>query len=187
MSDRHIELLHSDLKIDDLVLVNFVNASDKELDMVREWRNHPDVRVWMYNQNEISWEEHRGFVETLKSAKDRAYWIVKDADKYLGVIYLLNIRTLHGHAYAGLYSDPFKRHKSAGKQLMSAILKLSFDLLKLHTLKLEVFETNERAINLYKKFGFKEEGRLREFVKSNDGWIDVLIMGLVNPKEVDLE
>jgi UDP-4-amino-4,6-dideoxy-N-acetyl-beta-L-altrosamine N-acetyltransferase len=50
--------------------------------------------------------------------------------------------------------------------------------LKLHTLKLEVLENNERAINFFKKLGFKEEGRLREFVFKEDIWYDAIIMGI---------
>jgi len=55
---------------------------------------------------------------------------------------------------------------------------LAFEHLKLHTLKLEVLENNERAINFFKKLGFKEEGRLREFVFKEDIWYDAIIMGI---------
>ena len=55
---------------------------------------------------------------------------------------------------------------------------MAFEHLKLHTLKLEVLENNERAINFFKKLGFKEEGRLREFVFKEDIWYDAIIMGI---------
>ena len=183
MLGRVIEVLHSDLEIDNFLLLNFVNASTEELEMVREWRNHPDVRKWMYNQHEVSHEEHLRFVKALKDAEGKAYWIVKKGRMYLGVVYLLNIRLLHGHAYMGIYSNPIQRNKGVGKTLISLVVRIAFDFLNLHTLKLEVFETNERAINLYRKAGFREEGRLKGFVRSGNRWIDVLIMGMINPEE----
>ncbi|MGB9874387.1 MAG: GNAT family N-acetyltransferase [Hydrogenobacter sp.] len=41
-----------------------------------------------------------------------------------------------------------------------------------------MIETNERAINFYKRMGFREEGRLREFVFKEGRWLDVIVMGM---------
>jgi len=46
-------------------------------------------------------------------------------------------------------------------------------------IQLEVLEDNERAINLYKKFGFVVEGRKRKAVKLEEGFKDTLIMALI--------
>jgi sialic acid synthase SpsE len=43
----------------------------------------------------------------------------------------------------------------------------------------EVIETNERAISFYKKTGFSEEGRLKEFVFKDGRWLDVIVMGII--------
>ncbi|MDW8097566.1 MAG: GNAT family N-acetyltransferase, partial [Aquificaceae bacterium] len=58
-------------------------------------------------------------------------------------------------------------------------MALAFEVAKLHTLKLEVIEDNERAISFYKRMGFVEEGRLREFVFKEGRWKDVIVMGMV--------
>lgn len=44
-------------------------------------------------------------------------------------------------------------------------------------IELEVFENNIRAVGLYKKLGFTEEGRRKKAVKTSDGYIDMIIMG----------
>ena len=49
-----------------------------------------------------------------------------------------------------------------------------------HTHQSEVIDGNEKAINFYKKSGFKEEGQLKEFVFKNDKWLDVIVMGIIN-------
>jgi UDP-4-amino-4,6-dideoxy-N-acetyl-beta-L-altrosamine N-acetyltransferase len=44
-------------------------------------------------------------------------------------------------------------------------------------------ETNERAINFYRKTGFSEEGRLKEFVFKDGKWLDVIVMGIIKRDE----
>ncbi|WP_160688144.1 GNAT family N-acetyltransferase [Clostridium sp. C2-6-12] len=44
-------------------------------------------------------------------------------------------------------------------------------------IELEVFENNLSAIKLYRKFGFLEEGRRKKFIKTDEGYLDMIIMG----------
>jgi len=46
-------------------------------------------------------------------------------------------------------------------------------------IQLEVLEDNERAINLYRKFGFIVEGRKRKAVRLEECFKDTLIMALI--------
>ncbi len=180
MLEDKVSILHSDIDFEPYQLKNFVNLSEHELDMVRTWRNHPDVRKWMFSQHEISQEEHRAFVENLKNSYKDAYWMVIRESVYIGVVYLNRINFKHKHAYLGIYANPLNKVPEAGRILIDLVTRLSFDLLNLHTLKLEVMEDNHRAIKLYARAKFKEEGRLKEFVYRNGKWIDVVVMGIIN-------
>lgn len=66
---------------------------------------------------------------------------------------------------------------------MECLQGLAFDTAHLHTLKAEVIETNKRAINFYKKSGFSEEGRLKEFVFKDGKWQDVIVIGIIKRDE----
>ncbi len=180
--DRIKRFLHSDLEIEEYKLLNFVNLSNEDIEMIRVWRNHPNVRTWMYSQHKIGKEEHISFVEHLKKSYDSAYWLAESESNHLGVLYLNRINLRHKHAYMGLYTNPFQKVSGVGKILGRLVIRLAFDILDLHTLKLEVMEDNERAIKLYTKLGFKEEGKLKEFVNRDGKWIDVIVMGIINPK-----
>jgi len=57
---------------------------------------------------------------------------------------------------------------------------MASNIFGLHSLKLEVIEDNKKAIEFYKKKGFEEEGRLREFVLKHGKWLGVIIMGIIN-------
>ena len=66
-----------------------------------------------------------------------------------------------------------------GVLLEKAALHLAFEVARLHTLKLEAIEDNDRAVSFYKRMGFQEEGRLREFVFKDNQWKHVIVMGMV--------
>lgn len=63
--------------------------------------------------------------------------------------------------------DKSMRHKSIGKLLMKKFIETT----KNNRILLEVDETNEHAINLYKAFGFKEISRRKNYYKENSAII----------------
>jgi RimJ/RimL family protein N-acetyltransferase len=71
------------------------------------------------------------------------------------------------------------RGQGVGTALMEACVEWARKA-GVHKLSLEVFPWNEPAIALYRKFGFVEEGRLRQHYRRQSGELwDVLVMGLV--------
>jgi len=98
--------------------------------------------------------------------------------EYLGVLSLNKIDFRNKNAYLGLYSNPDL--SGVGVFLMNCLKHIAFNIADFHTLKAEVIETNKRAIDLYKKSGFSEEGRLKEFVFKDGRWLDVIVMGIIN-------
>ncbi len=66
-----------------------------------------------------------------------------------------------------------------GGEAMRLILRYAFDELNLRRVTLTVFEYNERAIHLYHKLGFKDEGRQRQRLRRDGRLWDVLFMGLL--------
>lgn len=173
-----IKYLKNELKINSTIIKNFINLSKNELEIVRKWRNHQKIRKWMYSEHEITKKEHLNFIKSLKTDKRNFYFIILKNETYLGVIYINRLDIKNRHAYFGIYANPEEKIKDAGKILGKILLKLTFEYLKLHSLKLEVLENNERAIRFYKKLGFKEEGILKEFVFRRNKWLNVLIMGM---------
>lgn len=163
-----------------ILLKNFINASIEEKEMVRECRNDESIRKWMYSDEIISQEEHFNFLENLQKDNKNFYWIVYKDEGFIGVISLNNINIKNKNAYLGIYSNPFCEMKNKGSLLSNCLIKVAFDIFELHSLKLEVIENNERAIDFYKKMGFEEEGVLKEFVCKDGKWLNVIIMGVIN-------
>ena len=139
-------------------LINFINTSLEEKKMILDWRNHPHIRKWMYNQKEISIESHLNFIESLKNSKDKIYCLVKMDKEYIGVIDFTNINHQNKSTYFGLYSNPYSKTTGIGTILLKTIIDYAFNTSNMNILKLEVFEINKKALNLYKKFNFKQMG-----------------------------
>lgn len=74
---------------------------------------------------------------------------------------------------------PACQGRGIGSKLMSAALNLADNWLNIHRLELLVYSDNERAIALYRKFGFTVEGALRNLAFQAGQCTDVQIMSRI--------
>lgn len=126
--------------------------------MILDWRNHENIKKWMYAQDEISVDVHFGFIDELQFSKSRQYMVVKKDNKYVGVVDFTKIDGTNKECYFGLYANPFENIAGIGRALEEVCLKYILDLLNLNKIKLEVFSDNVRVLNLHKKYKFKRMG-----------------------------
>lgn len=143
------------MNLENIKLKNFTDLSHKEKLMILSWRNNESVRKWMYNSHIISKDSHLSFIDNLKHKKNDIFFLVSEKDKNLGVIYFNYVENENKSCYFGLYANPFEKIIGVGRILEEECIKYAFDILKLTRLKLEVFEDNERAMKLYKKYRFQ--------------------------------
>ncbi|MFN3699530.1 MAG: UDP-4-amino-4,6-dideoxy-N-acetyl-beta-L-altrosamine N-acetyltransferase, partial [Dictyoglomus sp.] len=170
--------LRGNIEFGEVRLKNFIHLNSEEREMVRQWRNYPEIRKWMYLAREINQEEHNQFIEKLvDSPKDFCYLIYKEEEP-IGVLCLNKVDFCHQNAYLDVYPNPRMSVHDASVILEKSALELAFSIAKLHTLKLEVIESNQNAMSFCKRMGFQEEGRLKEFVFKEGKWQDVIIMGI---------
>lgn len=173
--------IKKNFNVGNIKIKNFLNLSIEEKKMVLGWRNHESIRKWMYSDTIISIKEHADFLSNLIRDENNFYWVAENKDGlFLGTISINRVDFKQKHAYMGIYSNPFNEIKNKGHLLIQCIKKLAFEIAGLHTLKLEVIANNQKAINFYKKSGFNEEGRLKEFVFKDGQWHDVIVMGIMN-------
>jgi RimJ/RimL family protein N-acetyltransferase len=66
-----------------------------------------------------------------------------------------------------------------GTEAVRWVLGWAFIQANLHRVGLDVYEWNAHAIEVYKKVGFKEEGRLRESIWRDGQWWDEILMGIL--------
>ena len=92
-----------------------------------------------------------------------------------------------------VFSNPRKRHSASlgmmvhkdyqgmgvGTKLMEAALDIADNWMMLHRVELAVFVDNERAVELYKKFGFNIEGTMKKAGIRSGEYVDEYMMARV--------
>jgi UDP-2,4-diacetamido-2,4,6-trideoxy-beta-L-altropyranose hydrolase/UDP-4-amino-4,6-dideoxy-N-acetyl-beta-L-altrosamine N-acetyltransferase len=144
------------LHLNAIQVKDFTQLNKQEALTVLQWRNHKSIRQWMYNQKKIPINQHLQYIKFLKTNKERCYFQVKHVKETIGVIDLTNI-TLES-AEIGLYTKPSIH--GTGNILMKTLLVYGFFYLGLKSLEAHVYKTNEKAIALYKRFGFQEHTQI---------------------------
>jgi len=71
------------------------------------------------------------------------------------------------------------KNRGFGTDAMKTILRYGFQKLKFHRIELGVYAYNPRAIHVYKRLGFKYEGRQRRAIRWRNAYYDRLIMGML--------
>ena len=93
---------------------------------------------------------------------------------------LEDILWAHGVAWLGIgIGDRDQWGKGYGRDAISLVLSYAFRELNLHRVQLSVFEYNERAIALYEKLGFRQEGVYREFMQREGRRYDMYLYGIL--------
>lgn len=99
-----------------------------------------------------------------KDYKDKnniSYAILDEKQEFIGVVELFNISWKNRRAEFSIIIKPSMRGKGYGYEAIKKILKIGFEEHGMSRIWLRVLETNKKAINLYKKMGFLQEGICR--------------------------
>ncbi|MGA2414792.1 MAG: UDP-4-amino-4,6-dideoxy-N-acetyl-beta-L-altrosamine N-acetyltransferase [Candidatus Sulfotelmatobacter sp.] len=146
---------------------------------IREWRNLPEVRKYMYTDHEIGREEHRAWFSRILRDPTCKYWIIVYDGREVGVVNLYNIDHRNRRGHWGFYVGPKDRLKGVASFAWFSVLRFVFEELKLQKLCGEVLASNQAALNMHKKFGFYQEGSFRKHVFKGDRFADVVCFGLL--------
>jgi UDP-4-amino-4,6-dideoxy-N-acetyl-beta-L-altrosamine N-acetyltransferase len=148
-----------------------------DLERVLGWRNHPEVRRYMYTQQEIALDEHRKWFERTLQDRKKHLLIYESCGESLGFV---NIGELGcGHiADWGFYAAP-DAPRGTGRQLGSAALQHAFGDLHLHKVCGQVLAVNERSLRFHESLGFRPEGVLRDQHFDGERYHDIVCFGLL--------
>lgn len=151
--------------------------TDDDLALVRQWRNHEDVRRYMYTQHEITLAEHQHWFERAAQDNRRHLLIFELESTPLGFINLHEIST-GNVADWGFYISP-DAAKGTGRQLGCTTLDYAFGALKLHKVCGQALAFNERSIRFHHALGFQQEGVLRDQHFDGNNYHAIMCFGLL--------
>jgi UDP-4-amino-4,6-dideoxy-N-acetyl-beta-L-altrosamine N-acetyltransferase len=152
--------------------------TERDLELVLGWRNHPQVRAHMFTHHEISIDEHfRWFAAASKD--DRQHVLIFETGGEPQGYAHLSLLAASAVANWGFYLSP-AAPRGSGKRLGSATLDHAFRTLTLHKVCGQALAQNDRSINMHIALGFKPEGVLREQHFDGEAFHDVHCFGLLD-------
>lgn len=151
-------------------------ASD-DLPLVLSWRNHPEVRRYMFTQHEISLQEHESWFYKACQDPKRSLLIIEEGMQPLGYVQLNKVMR-QGVADWGFYLRP-DAPKGSGIKLGVVALNYAFEFLNLHKVCGQAVESNQRSINFHQRLGFTHEGILREHQPIDGVYHSLFCFGLL--------
>lgn len=149
-----------------------------ELELMLSWRNSPAVRSNMYTTHEIPLSEHLTWWQRTSERADQQYFMYEAATVPRGIVAFTRIDLENANCSWAFYADP-TAPKGTGSHMEFLALEHAFGPLDMHRLHCEVLDFNTPVLGLHQKFGFQVEGRLRQQHRREDGYSDIVLLGIL--------
>lgn len=107
----------------------------------------------------------------------RSFIIAKDNEQ-IGLVQFMFIDTVSRNAEYAIMIDPSKQGKGYAHHATKQAIEYAFNVLNLHKLYLWADEENEKAINIYKKHGFKVDCIIHEHFFVNGYYHNAVVMDI---------
>lgn len=161
--------------------INLIPLSESDLELVRGWRNSPEVSSYMYTDELISEEQQKKWFGKIRENPSARYWIIEYNGVKVGLVSITEInKVLSSCSWAFYLGDTSIRGGGIGGKVEFRVLKYVFEELQLNKLKCEVFVFNENVIKMHEKFGFRREAYYREHCYKNGKFQDVVGLAMLN-------
>ncbi|MET9632706.1 GNAT family protein [Lentzea sp. NPDC006480] len=127
-------------------------------------------------------EKIEAYIERVLNDPDRYARAITVDGKYLGEVMLTINEDNRSAGFRIALWDGFGQ--GYGTAAIEHVLDYAFNERGLHRVDLEVYEFNERAIHVYKKCGFREEGRLRDALLWDGEFHDAIVMSVLSTDNI---
>ncbi len=152
----------------------------KDAAIFGKWFNDPEIRQYISNRFPFSLFKEEDIIKRMNDHEHVLLTIChKKSGELIGNI-SIELNWVNRRGMLGIIiGEKDFQNKGYGKEAIRLMLNYAFYELNLHKIVLEVYDYNERAVNLYKKLGFKIEGHFRKHSFKNGKYVDLLYMGIL--------
>lgn len=160
----------------------------EDTDLIVAWRNSDAVRKNFIYQEPFTRRGHEDWIRNMVETGKVVQTIICDlaSDRPLGSVYIRDIDRRHNKAEYGIFiGEPDARGRGIGTAAAKLMLRYCFGEEKLHRVYLRALAGNERAIRSYEKAGFRKEGCLRDDVRIEGKYFDIIWMAAIAPEAAE--
>lgn len=156
-----------------MISLRDLRPDDEE--MIRNWRNLPEVARYMYSDHYIAPEEHDKWFQNMLLDLTRRYWIISYDRQDVGLTNLYDIDKINRRCYWAIYiANPQVWRKGVGSGAGYLVLQYVFDRLGFNRLCCEALALNQAAIGMYRNLGFSQKGYFRQHIVKSGQPLDVV-------------
>ncbi|WP_179123794.1 GNAT family N-acetyltransferase [Paraliobacillus ryukyuensis] len=157
-------------KADAPQIIDYVNLVAEETDNLTFGQGEFSVTVEA--------EEH--LIEQSNNDPNRLFLIACEQDSVIAMM-TFQARTRERLKHYGEFGLSVQKQywgKGIAKSMLTQLIEWAKDNQQIRKINLEVRADNDRAIQLYKRVGFREEGCISRYFLIDDKFYDAIIMGL---------
>ncbi len=149
------------------------------------WLNDLEVSRYLGHASKCySMESEKKALERLVSEGHNYAIVLKEEDRLIGNISLMDVNHLYQRAELGIFiGDAGDRNKGYGQEAIRLLIDYGFRFLNLKNIMLKVYSGNARAIHVYQKCGFREFGRRTGCLFVDDQWHDEIYMEILKDEQ----
>lgn len=170
----------------DKILLRPIRPADVNDAYVR-WMNDPEVTQYLESRfNSYTSHNLLQYVEKMMGNPDSFLFAIVDKgdNRHIGNLKLGPINRMHRRASVGLVIGETEFFgKGVGTEAINLVVRFAFGDLNLHKLTAGCYAPNRAAEKIFTKNGFEKEGFRKQHVVYDGSYIDVIELGLINPKE----
>jgi RimJ/RimL family protein N-acetyltransferase len=156
-----------------------VEDAEAVLSIQREVVGEKDYFIAISEEFNKTTEEHQEWIQKIIEHERETMFVAEIEGKVVGWIVFKSQERKRMH-HTGSFAIMLQkdcRNKGIGKLLIHELLRWAEEHPIIEKISLGTFSTNTRAIELYKKLGFVEEGRkVKEFKFSENEYVDDVLM-----------
>ena len=154
----------------------------EDLRFVHELDNNETVMHYWFEEPYEAFVELADLYDRHIHDQSERRFVAETAGERVGLVELVEINHIHRRAEFQIIIAPAHQGKGYATAATRLAMDYAFTVLNLYKLYLIVDCANERAVKVYAKLGFTEEGRLREEFFVDGEYRDVLRMAMFQPE-----
>lgn len=158
--------------------VNLRTVEEEDLEFLRDYYNHPEIRKAVMNNNPVNLEQERDFLEEVVKDEESIQLLIFLDKEPIGMIGVEPMKD-DGVGELGIWLIPEQHGNGYGPEASEILLDHLFKQhLQFHKVIARVHERNKPSQKVWERLGFTEEGTLRKQVYHDGEYIDVHLYGI---------
>lgn len=155
----------------------------QHIHLLRKARNDWNVRQHFGNAKMINEIAQEAWFEAMSKDWTKQCFVIEKEGEFVGSVWFDEWDITNRSCRAGIFVIPKFQRRGIGTKAFGQFIEYLTNELNTHRIWLLVLTNNSKAVSLYKKLGFKEEGTQREAVYRNGKYSNYLMMSILSAEK----